>query len=46
MGGITIIQNPEEAEVPYMPQEALKRLKADYVLNSNEIAGFLDSLMV
>lgn len=45
-GSITIIQNPEDAEVPYMPQEAMKRLKADYVLNTNEITGFLDSLIV
>lgn len=45
-GGLTIIQDPEEAEVPYMPQEALKRLKADHVLNSHEITGFLNSLVV
>jgi two-component system chemotaxis response regulator CheB len=45
-GGLTIIQDPEEAEVPYMPQEALKMLKADYVLNSHQITGFLNSLVV
>jgi two-component system, chemotaxis family, protein-glutamate methylesterase/glutaminase len=45
-GGLTIIQDPEEAEVPFMPQEALKRLKADYVLDSNQITGFLNSLVV
>lgn len=45
-GGLTIIQDPEEAEVPFMPQEALRRLKADYVLNSNEITGFLNSMVL
>jgi two-component system chemotaxis response regulator CheB len=45
-GGITVIQNPEEAEVPYMPQEALKRLRPDHVLNTSEITGFLDSLII
>ncbi|HEY2722199.1 MAG TPA: chemotaxis protein CheB [Chitinophagaceae bacterium] len=45
-GGIAIIQNPEEALVPFMPQEALKGLKADHVLDTNQITGFLNSLVV
>jgi two-component system, chemotaxis family, protein-glutamate methylesterase/glutaminase len=45
-GGITIIQDPEEAEVPYMPLEAMKRVQATHVLNTSNITGFLDSLIM
>ena len=39
--GISIVHNPEEAEVSYMPQLALLQGQADYVLNKNEIAEFM-----
>ncbi|MEI9807004.1 MAG: chemotaxis protein CheB [Bacteroidota bacterium] len=45
-GSITVIQDPQEAQVPFMPKEAMKRLKPDHVLNTNEITGFLNSLIV
>lgn len=44
--GITIVQNPAEAEVSYMPQMALQRKEADYVLETNEIRSYLESLKV
>lgn len=46
MGGITIVQNPGEAEVSYMPQMALQRKPTDHVLSTNEIRSFLESLKV
>jgi two-component system chemotaxis response regulator CheB len=41
-GGFTIVQNPESAEVAYMPQQALEQMKPDKVLNGNEIAEFIN----
>ena len=43
-GGITIVQSPGEAEVSYMPQQALLRKKADYVLATTGIRSFIESL--
>jgi two-component system, chemotaxis family, protein-glutamate methylesterase/glutaminase len=43
-GGVTIVQDPQEAEVPYMPQQALQRQLADHVLSSVEIRSYLESL--
>lgn len=43
---ITVVQDPNEAEVPYMPQQAIKHSKPDHILNTNEMAGFLNSLFV
>jgi two-component system chemotaxis response regulator CheB len=45
-GGITVIQDPEEAQVPFMPQQALRIMQSDYVLDSNQIAGLLNSLVL
>ncbi|MEO5563683.1 MAG: chemotaxis protein CheB [Chitinophagaceae bacterium] len=42
--GITIVQNPQEAEVSYMPLQALQLKEADYVLNTPEIRSFIESL--
>lgn len=42
--GITIVHNPEEAEVSYMPQQALLQGKADHVFNKNEIAEYMQQL--
>lgn len=40
-GGIIAVQNPETAIVSFMPQKALEKIKADYVLNVNEVANFI-----
>lgn len=39
--GITIVHNPEEAEVSYMPQQALLQGKADHVFSKIEIAEYM-----
>ncbi|KAA8483586.1 CheB methylesterase [Arcticibacter tournemirensis] len=44
LGGITVVQNPVTAEIPYMPQQALGALAVDYVLDSHQIAGFINKL--
>lgn len=43
-GALTIIQNPEEAEVAYMPEKALELMTPDYILKSTEMDGFINSL--
>lgn len=40
-GGIIAVQNPETAIVSFMPQKALEKIKADYVLDVNEVANFI-----
>lgn len=42
--GITIVQNPEEAEVPYMPLQAIHKNIADHILNTEEIRSFIEGL--
>lgn len=42
--GLTIVQDPDEAEVAYMPQMALQRKKTDYVLKTAGIRSFIESL--
>jgi len=43
-GGKVVIQNPESAEMPYMPQSAINRLTADYILDIKQIAEFINSI--
>jgi two-component system chemotaxis response regulator CheB len=43
-GGYTVVQDPEEAQMPLMPESALKRTKPDYVLRLHEIAALLRAL--
>lgn len=40
-GGLVIVQDPKTAEVPTMPEAALKISKIDHVLKLEEIAPFL-----
>jgi len=42
--GITIVQNPEDAEVPYMPLQAIHRNIADHIFTTSEIRGFIEGL--
>jgi two-component system chemotaxis response regulator CheB len=44
-GGITIVQNPREAEAGEMPRSAMRNLKVDYCLNLAEIGPVLDLLV-
>lgn len=42
--GTTIVQDPEEAAVSYMPEQALLQGKADFVLGKTEISNYLQKL--
>jgi two-component system chemotaxis response regulator CheB len=43
-GGFTIVQDPQTAEVPYMPQQVLLRMKADLVVLTGELPGVINGL--
>lgn len=43
-GGTTIVQDPVECAVPFMPMEALKKTCIDHVLSTKGIADFLNAL--
>lgn len=43
-GGIAIVQDPADAEVPSMPENALREVQADYTLPASEIARQLINL--
>jgi two-component system chemotaxis response regulator CheB len=40
-GGLTIVQDPDTAEVPYMPQAALAATNVDHVLPLTDIGKVL-----
>ena len=46
LGGLAIVQDPAEAEVPTMPQSALAACQVDRILTLKEIACFLAHLGV
>lgn len=43
-GGIVIIQNPNNAIMPFMPQSALSTLIPNYVFEVNEILNYINSI--
>lgn len=45
VGGITAVQDPATAEVPFMPRNALEKLSIDYLLSIEGIAAFINSLI-
>jgi len=40
-GSLTIVQDPEDAEMPEMPRAAVEQDAADYILNTEEIIKLL-----
>ena len=42
--GIVIVQNPEHAVMPFMPQSALSALKPNYVFEVKEIFEYINSI--
>jgi two-component system, chemotaxis family, protein-glutamate methylesterase/glutaminase len=44
MGGLTIVQLPDEAEVSTMPLSALRLVKPDHILSLNQIKDFFIKL--
>ena len=45
-GGIAIVQDPEDAEVPTMPLTAMRQVKVDYVLPTREIGRVMTGLLL
>jgi len=43
-GGVTIVQDPENAEVDSMPKAAIRTAKVDHILTLEGIAAFLNDL--
>lgn len=42
-GGVIAVQDPESAEVSYMPRQAIERMQIDNVLQIDQIAGFINN---
>jgi two-component system, chemotaxis family, protein-glutamate methylesterase/glutaminase len=43
-GGVTVVQDPATADMPYMPQQAVARMKPDFLLTTHQIPGFIRGL--
>jgi len=43
-GGLVVVQNPDTAIMPYMPQQALNSLKNSVVLDAFDMANFINKL--
>ena len=43
-GGLIAVQNPDDADVPYMPQKALELNPNAEIIDSQNIAAFINSL--
>jgi two-component system chemotaxis response regulator CheB len=43
-GGVTVVQDPRTAEVPFMPQQAIMRMRPDHILAADDISIFINSL--
>jgi two-component system chemotaxis response regulator CheB len=43
-GGIAVVQDPYDAEVPSMPENAIREVRVDYTVAVSDIAGLLVSL--
>jgi len=43
-GGVVVAQDPETAEVPYMPQHAIIRMTIDFIVPAEEMPAFIKGL--
>ena len=43
-GGVTVVQDPRTAEVPYMPQQVLLHMKPDFVVPADELPALIRGL--
>ena len=43
-GGMVVIQNPDNAQVAYMPNQAKSQVKIDHILNAEDMAEFINLL--
>jgi len=46
LGGLTVVQSPDTAEVATMPLAAINSTQVDHVLRLNEIGSFLNVLNI
>ncbi|MCX2573823.1 chemotaxis protein CheB [Pedobacter sandarakinus] len=44
-GGLVVIQNPDTAIMPYMPQQAIEHVKVHISVDSFKMAGFVNKLI-
>jgi two-component system chemotaxis response regulator CheB len=44
-GGFVIVQDPESAEVDYMPKQAIEQLEPDAIVNAAQLPAFLNNLI-
>jgi two-component system, chemotaxis family, protein-glutamate methylesterase/glutaminase len=44
-GGVSIVQDPAEASVSYMPQQAIDNFEVDYIADTNTIADIIKKLV-
>ncbi|MBI5416334.1 chemotaxis protein CheB [Candidatus Poribacteria bacterium] len=44
LGGLAIVQNPDEAEEKSMPEAAIKAVKVDFIMGLKEIGSFLNNV--
>jgi len=45
-GGFCLVQDPDSAEVDYMPRQAIQQVNVDMVLPADQLAGYINSLFV
>ncbi|TCN59826.1 chemotaxis protein CheB [Flavobacterium circumlabens] len=43
-GGIIIVQDPQSADMPFMPNNAIRHTTPDFILNTDEILKFIISV--
>ncbi len=43
-GGLTLVQDPSEASVSYMPQQAINYLEVDHIAGTKELVGIVNRL--
>lgn len=44
LGGMTIVQDPKTAEVPYMPQHAINTVNVDNIIAADQLPDFIGEL--
>lgn len=43
-GGIVIVQNPQTAVMPFMPNSAINSIKPDYIMDADEMVTYIISI--
>ena len=43
-GGIVLVQNPETAKMPFMPQSAIALMKPNYIFDVQEIQNYINKI--